>query len=183
MSKKEKRIANPAPLGLLGFGATTVLLNLTNAGLTELSAIVLVMGVFYGGIAQILAGIFEFRAEKGFGGTAFISYGLFWFTLVGLIVLPKVGFMPAPSIQSMAAYFIIWAIITFGFMIIAKDNKITFAVFITLFILFVLLTVTELTNNNVLKIITGYEGILCGAIAIFDALYQMIKTHLTEKKA
>src|SRR6202142_2866568 len=87
--------ANPAPLGLFGFGMTTVLLNLHNAGIYEMNAMILAMGLFYGGIAQLIAGIMESRKNNTFGMTAFISYGSFWLTLVALIVLPKLGWIPA----------------------------------------------------------------------------------------
>ncbi|HQH12989.1 MAG TPA: acetate uptake transporter, partial [Candidatus Sumerlaeota bacterium] len=80
--------ANPAPLGLLGFGMTTVLLNIHNAGFFELSPMILAMGIFYGGCAQIIAGVMEWKKNNTFGTTAFTSYGLFWLTLVGLIVMP-----------------------------------------------------------------------------------------------
>ncbi len=78
--------ANPAPLGLLAFGLTTVLLNLHNAGIFEMNSMILAMGIFYGGLAQIIAGIMESKKNNTFGMTAFISYGFFWLTLVGLIV-------------------------------------------------------------------------------------------------
>ena len=79
--------ANPAPLGLLGFGMTTVLLNLHNAGYFDLNTMILAMGIFYGGLAQIIAGIMEWKKNNTFGTTAFTSYGLFWLSLVGLLVL------------------------------------------------------------------------------------------------
>src|SRR5512136_1045775 len=84
--------ANPAPLGLLGFGMTTVLLNLHNAGFYGLGSMILAMGIFYGGIAQIIAGIMEWKKNNTFGATAFTSYGLFWLTLVFINWLPKYGF-------------------------------------------------------------------------------------------
>src|SRR5207249_7636307 len=96
--------ANPAPLGLLGFGMTTVLLNLHNAGLYELNSMILAMGIFYGGLAQIIAGIMEWKKGNTFATTAFISYGLFWLSLVGLIVLPKIGWASAADSTAMAAY-------------------------------------------------------------------------------
>ena len=68
---------NPAPIGLMGFGMTTVLLNLHNAGFFPLSSMILSMGIFYGGLAQIIAGIMEYRNGNMFGMTAFTSYGLF----------------------------------------------------------------------------------------------------------
>ncbi len=75
----------------MGFGMTTVLLNIHNAGFFPVSAMVLAMGIFYGGIAQIIAGIMEFKKGNTFGTTAFISYGLFWLTLVALWVIPGTG--------------------------------------------------------------------------------------------
>src|ERR1019366_1380391 len=81
--------ANPAPLGLLAFGMTTVLLNLHNAGFFELGSMILGMGIFYGGAAQVIAGITEWKKNNTFGTTAFLSYGMFWLTLVALVALPK----------------------------------------------------------------------------------------------
>src|ERR1041384_27852 len=82
---------NPAPLGLLGFGMTTVLLNLHNAGFYDLNSMILAMGICYGGAAQIVAGIMEWRKGNTFATTAFLSYGLFWLSLVTLIILPETG--------------------------------------------------------------------------------------------
>ena len=83
--------ANPAPLGLMGFGMTTVLLNIHNAGFYPMNAMILSMGFFYGGIAQVIAGIMEWKKGNTFGTTAFTSYGLFWLSLVGIVLLPKSG--------------------------------------------------------------------------------------------
>src|SRR5512142_1118077 len=104
--------ANPAPLGLLAFGMTTVLLNLHNAGFYELGSTVLAMGIFYGGVAQVIAGAMEWKKANTFGTTAFLSYGLFWLTLVGVIVLPKLGWGAAPSGAAMPAYLAIWGVFT-----------------------------------------------------------------------
>ena len=85
------KTANPAPLGLMGFGMTTVLLNLHNAGYYALGGVILSMGIFYGGLAQVIAGIEEWKKGNTFGATAFTSYGLFWLTLVAIVLLPKLG--------------------------------------------------------------------------------------------
>src|SRR6195952_5723409 len=87
-------IANPAPLGLCAFGMTTVLLNLHNAGFFEINSMILSMGIFYGGLAQVIAGIIETKKNNTFGLTAFTSYGFFWLSLVGLIVIPSFGWVP-----------------------------------------------------------------------------------------
>src|ERR1700733_4692403 len=97
-------IANPAPLGLCAFGMTTVLLNLANAGFIEANSMILAMGIFYGGIAQVIAGVIESKKNNTFGLTAFTSYGFFWLSLVGLILIPSLGWVPKPSDCSMAAY-------------------------------------------------------------------------------
>src|SRR5919199_3486968 len=98
--------ANPAPLGLFGFGMTTILLNLHNAGFFEMNAMIYAMGIFYGGLAQIVAGIMEAKKNNTFGLTAFISYGFFWLTLVGLLVMPKLGWVAPASNAGMVAYLI-----------------------------------------------------------------------------
>ena len=161
-------IANPAPLGLCAFGATTVLLNLHNAGFFEMNSMILAMGIFYGGIAQVIAGIIEAKKNNTFGLTAFTSYGLFWLSLVALIVLPKMGWSTAPSEGAMVAYLITWGLFTlllfFGTL---KLNRALQFVFATLTILFVLLALGDYTGNTALKHFTGFEGIICGASAIY----------------
>ena len=104
--------ANPAPLGLLGFGMTTVLLNLHNAGFFELNSMILAMGICYGGLAQVIAGSMEWKKGNTFAATAFISYGLFWLSLVALIILPKAGLGAASDETAMAAYLAMWGIFT-----------------------------------------------------------------------
>ena len=105
--------ANPAPLGLCAFGMTTVLLNLHNAGFFELNSMILAMGLFYGGLAQVIAGIIEAKKNNTFGLTAFTSYGFFWLSLVGLILMGKWGWIDKPSDNGMVAYLAIWGLFTF----------------------------------------------------------------------
>lgn len=163
--------ANPAPLGLFAFGMTTILLNLHNAGFFEMNAMILSMGIFYGGIAQIIAGIMESKKNNTFGFTAFISYGFFWLTLVGLIVFPKSGWMAAPPADAMIAYLIVWGIFTallfIGTLRISKALQFVFA---SLTILFFLLAIGDATGNAAIKTFAGYEGIVCGASAVYAAI-------------
>ena len=141
--------ANPAPLGLLGFGMTTVLLNLHNAGFFGLGSMILAMGIFYGGLAQIIAGIQEWKKNNTFGATAFTSYGCFWLTLVGLIVLPKLGFAEATSKDAMAAYLFVWGLFTaVMFVGTLRANRALQVVFGTLTILFFLLAIGDITDNS-----------------------------------
>ncbi len=109
---KEETLANPGPLGLMGFGMTTVLLNIHNAGFFPISAMILAMGLFYGGMAQIIAGILEFKKGNTFGVTAFISYGHFWLTLVALMIMPKLGWVEATPASFMGWYLFLWGVFT-----------------------------------------------------------------------
>jgi succinate-acetate transporter protein len=163
--------ANPAPLGLLAFGLTTVLLNLHNAGIFEMNSMILAMGIFYGGIAQIIAGIMESKKNNTFGFVAFVSYGSFWLTLVALIVIPKFGWVPAASASAMIAYLIMWGIFT-GLLFIGtlRTTRALQFVFATLTILFFLLAYGESEAGASIKTFTGYEGIVCGASAIYTGV-------------
>lgn len=174
--KEEKGLANPAPLGLLGFGMTTVLLNLHNAGIIDASSLgmILAMGIFYGGLAQVIAGIMEFKKGNTFGATAFSSYGLFWWSLVGLILLPEMGYVDPVGKGGMAAYFFMWGLFTF-FMYIStlKKNRALQTVFFTLFVLFFMLVISELSGSEGFLKLTGFEGILCGFSAIYLAIAEV----------
>jgi len=169
--------ANPAPLGLLGFGMTTVLLNLHNAGFYELNSMILAMGLCYGGTAQVIAGIMEWKKGNTFATTAFISYGFFWLSLVALIVLPRIipALTPANEI-SMAAYLAIWGLFTaVMFLGTFRLNRALQVVFGTLTILFFLLAIGDATAASAtFKHATGYEGLLCGFAAIYTGLAQVL---------
>ena len=167
---------NPAPLGLLGFGMTTVLLNLHNAGFYGLNSMILAMGICYGGAAQIVAGIMEWRKGNTFATTAFLSFGLFWFSLVTLIVMAKLGWATASNDTAMAAYLAMWGLFT-GVMFIAtlRLNRALQVVFATLTILFFLLAIGDYTNATAgFKHFTGYLGIFCGFSAIYAGLAQVL---------
>jgi succinate-acetate transporter protein len=167
--------ANPAPLGLLGFGMTTVLLNIHNAGFFPLSAMILAMGIFYGGLAQVIAGIMEWKKNNTFGTTAFTSYGLFWLSLVGLLVMPTFGWATAADPKAMAAYLFMWGLFTFIMYIgTLRITKALQFVFLSLAILFFLLAAGDFTGNAIITKIAGYEGIICGFSAIYTALAQVL---------
>jgi succinate-acetate transporter protein len=167
---------NPAPLGLLGFGMTTVLLNLHNAGFYELNSMVLAMGICYGGAAQIIAGIMEWRKSNTFAATAFISYGFFWLSLVTLIVLAKLGWGAPSDETAMAAYLAIWGVFTaVMFVGTLRLNLALQVVFGSLAILFFLLAVGDFTGASAgFKHATGYEGIFCGLSAMYAGLAQVL---------
>ncbi|MCK9581289.1 MAG: acetate uptake transporter [Methanoregula sp.] len=167
--------ANPAPLGLLGFGMTTVLLNLHNAGFFALGSMILAMGIFYGGIAQVIAGIEEWKKNNTFGATAFTSYGLFWLSLVALLVLPKMGLAEASDKTAMAAYLAMWGLFTaIMFIGTLKASRALQFIFGSLAILFFLLALGDITGNSTITMIAGYEGIICGFSAIYTGLAQIL---------
>jgi succinate-acetate transporter protein len=179
-----EKLANPAPLGLLGFGMTTVLLNLHNAGFFPLDTMILAMGLAYGGLAQVIVGIMEYKKGNTFGTVAFTSYGLFWWSLVLLLVLPKTSLftgLGAPTETAMAAYFFMWGLFTFAmFFGTLKTNRALQLVFMSLTILFFMLTIRDLTANPTLfgtftwNNLTGIEGVICGLSAVYLAIAEVL---------
>jgi succinate-acetate transporter protein len=168
--------ANPAPLGLLGFGMTTILLNLHNAGFYELNSMVLAMGICYGGAAQIVAGFMEWKKGNTFAATAFLSYGFFWLSLVTLVILPKLGLSSASNPTAMGAYLAIWgfftAVMFVGTLRLHRAGQIVFG---SLAILFFLLAIGEFAGASTgFKHATGYEGIFCGLSAMYAGLAQVL---------
>ena len=168
-------LANPAPLGLLGFGMTTVLLNLHNAGLFGLDSMILGMGLFYGGLAQIIAGVMEWKKNNTFGLTAFTSYGLFWWSLVGLLVMPQMGIAQPTAPQALAFYLFGWGIFTLVMFVgTLKLSRALQVVFALLTLLFFLLAWGNYVENRTIITIAGIEGIICGHAAIYAGLAQVL---------
>jgi len=181
IEKNENGIANPSPLGLLGFGMTTLLLNLHNASIIPLSAVILAMGLCLGGAAQIIAGIMEFKKNNTFGATAFTAYGFFWLSLVAIWVNPFPGISKADE-KSMGFYLLIWAVFTaFMFIGTLKHNRATQVVFLTLTLLFLLLSIADFSGSAVVKIAAGWVGILCGVSAMYNSMAQIVNNEFDKK--
>jgi hypothetical protein len=176
----ESKLSNPAPLGLLGFGMTTILLNIHNAGFFPLNVAILAMGIFYGGLAQVIAGILEYRKGNTFGMTAFISYGMFWLTLIFILIAPQMGLpevWAAPP-AFLGWYLFLWGLFTF-FMVFPtlKKNRVMAFVFISLTVLFSLLAIGHWVPGDAGKIfirIGGWEGIVCGLSAVYLAAAEIL---------
>lgn len=171
--------ANPAPLGLIAFGLTTVLLNFHNAGFYPMNSMILAMGLAYGGTAQIIASAMEYKNGNTFATVAFGSYGLFWYSFAILLLLPKMGLAEAPDAASMTAYLFMWGVFTavmfVGTLKISRGLQVIFA---TLAILFFLLALADITGNEMIGLIAGYEGILTGLSATYVGLAEVInETH------
>src|SRR6266567_2210005 len=134
------------------------------------------MGICYGGLAQIIAGIMEWKKSNTFAATAFISYGLFWLSLVTLVVLAKAGLGAPSDEKAMAAYLAMWGLFTaVMFLGTLRLNRALQVVFGSLTILFFLLAIGDFTGANTgFKHATGYEGIFCGFSAIYAGLAQVL---------
>jgi succinate-acetate transporter protein len=161
--------ANPAPLGLFGFGMTTILLNIHNAGFYEVNSMIMGMGIFFGGIQQVIAGVMEWKKGNGFGMAAFTSYGFFWLSLVAIWTLPLTG-VTKPDGASMGCYLGLWGLFTLAFFVgTLNGNTIGKLIFGSLVVLFALLSAASFTGNESIHTIAGYEGILCGFFAFYEA--------------
>lgn len=165
------KIANPGPLGLFAFGMTTVLLALHNLGFFAIDSVILSMGLFYGGIAQIAAGLVEYRRGHVFTATAFTSYGSFWLTFV----LIKNGAKGVADPAAMGSYFIIWGVFTLIFFIgtLRKGRAVRF-VFLTLMLLFFVVGANAFMVNAWMGYIAGVIGIVCGAAAVYTAAGELL---------
>jgi len=173
----ENKLANPAPLGLGGFALSTFILNLVNAGLVSAETLGLVMPVamFYGGVAQLLAGMWDIRRGDTFGGTCFSSYGAFWIGLASYFFLRWAGIAPEAPAAGVAVVLFAWGIFT-AYATIASlklPRAITW-IFITLTILFFLLGIGEFVP--VVRTIAGYEGLVCALIAWYSSAAILINT-------
>ncbi|MCL2654754.1 MAG: acetate uptake transporter [Coriobacteriia bacterium] len=170
----ENKLANPAPLGLLGFGMTTILLNLANAGIMPVTMVILAMGLALGGLAQVIAGVLEFKNGNTFGGTAFTAYGLFWWSLVLILTSPA---KYAADSKGLGFYLLLWCVFTL-FMAIGtlKHNHASQMVFWSLTLLFLLLSIHAFTGIDAVGTIAGIEGIICGLSAVYNAMGQVVNS-------
>ena len=168
------KIANPAPLGLMAFGMTTVLLNLSNAGLFTMNAMILAMGVFYGGAAQVIVAVQEYKKNNVFGATAFASYGLFWLSFVAIFAFPKWMGVDAATTTALGWYVLAWGVFT-GLMFVAtlRINVSLQVVFGSLTILYVLLALHFWTGSAALGKVAGWEGIFVGLSAMYGSIAQV----------
>lgn len=173
------KIANPGPLGLCGFALTTFVLSFANAGLfpgSRDALVVVGLALFYGGIAQLLAGMWEFRAGNTFGATAFSSLGAFWLSFAAILLLGLGGKALTLSGTATGIYLLGWAIFT-GIMMVAslRTNGATAAVFVLLFVTFVLLGIGSLGKNMTgVTHAGGYTGILTAIAAWYAAAAGML---------
>lgn len=172
-------IANPGPLGLSSFALTTFVLSLHNAGAgvpaDGPSNVVVGLGIFYGGLVQLLAGMWEFRTGNTFGATAFSSYGGFWLSFAALFI-PGFNILEsytdtAVLEKSLGIYLLAWAIFT-GIMLIASHRSSVglVSMFFCLFITFVLLAAAKFNDSLTTQVAGGAFGVVTALIAWYNAL-------------
>ena len=171
------RIANPGPLGLFGFGLTTCLLSSINAGLIPAASIAAVvpLAFAYGGLAQFVAGIMEFRLGNTFGGVAFTSYSMFWWWFSLLLWTVGAGWLKAPAPQGMATALLLWGVFTFLLWIVTfRLNKILWSVFLLLTITFFLLAARDFGFGDIYGKLGGYVGVATGVDAVLLAFFELL---------
>jgi uncharacterized protein len=166
------KTANPTPLGFTGLGLSAVLLSLSYIGLFPVDSMIVAMAIFLGGFAQVFAGLMAWKKGSVFGGTAFCAFGLFWFSLAGLLLMPSLGWIEAPTPISLASYLFLWGVYTFVMLIatLKLGSKAIMFIFVTLFLLFILLAIVNATGNTGLLVIAGYVGLIMGLAALYTAL-------------
>lgn len=170
-------LANPAPLGLMAFGLTTVLLSLVNAHILPPGGegVVIPMAIAYGGLIQLIAGIMEFKTGNTFGMVAFLSYGAFWLWFSLLLLLSGNGLIDIKSAgPTIGVALILWGVFTlFMWISTFRLNKALWWVFLTLSITFFLLGIGSAIALPVIATLGGWFGILCGGLAMYTSFAEV----------
>jgi len=174
------KLANPGPLGLAGFGLTTVVLSLVNAGILphESVAAIVPLAFAYGGVAQLIAGVLEFKAGNTFGMVAFTSYGLFWWWFALLQWTIGAGWLKAPPPVAGGAILLMWGIFTFLLWIVTfRLSKAVWSIFLLLWITFFLLAANDF-GHSIGPVpcgkIGGYFGLATGIDALLVAFIETL---------
>ena len=174
------KIANPGPLGLFGFGLTTVVLSCVNAGILphEAAPVVVPLAFAYGGVAQLIAGVLEFRVGNTFGMVAFTSYGLFWWWYAFLNWTVGAGWLKAPAAVGIACVLLMWGVFTFLMWIVTfRSNKAVWSIFLLLWITFLLLAAGDAGWNTAsinFSQIGGYFGLVTGIDAMMVGFIEVL---------
>ena len=167
--------ANPAPLGLCAFGMTTILLSVHNAGVTALSSPILAMAIFYGGIAQVIVGIMEWKKNNSFGMLTFGSFGFFWISFAAILMLPVLGLAKGPQPVELAVFLAVWGIFALGlFICTLKMHRLLQVTLAAVVLLVVLLVAAQLTGSSLVLNAGGVVGIIAGALALYMGMGQVI---------
>jgi uncharacterized protein len=159
-------VADPAPLGLAAFALTTFLLSAKNAGWTDGTDAWLGYALAYGGLVQLLAGMWEFRNRNVFGSTAFSTYGGFWIGLGLYVLLVAPDAKEAQVTNDLGWILLAFAIFnTYMLMWSTQVNMAVFAVFLTLEATEVILFIGNFANSTSIIKFGGYVGVLTALAA------------------
>jgi len=175
------RIANPSSLGLFSFASTTLILSLYNLGARGITHpnIVVGMAVFCGGLAQLIAGMWEFPSGNVFGATAFTSYGAFWMSYA-TILIPGSGILsaftdPTEIASAIGIYLMTWFTVTALLFIVALRKSMAMSVlFAFLAITFLLLGIANFSGNAIFVKSGGGLGVLTALVAYYIGLSDML---------
>jgi uncharacterized protein len=166
-------VANPAALGLVAFGLTTVLLSLINAGVLPAGgeAVVIPLAFAFGGLMQIFAGAFEFKLGNTFGMTAFMSYGAFWWWFAFLLLFAHNHLLDLTGAgATVGVALLLWGVLTLYLWIATfRLSKIVFLIFLTLWVTFLLLGLGAIRTDAGLTHAGGWLGVICGALAMYGS--------------
>ncbi len=167
--------ANPAPLGLCAFGMTTILLSLHNAGFTGLSSPIVAMALLYGGVAQAIVGIMEWKKKNSFGMLTFGSFGFFWITFAAILMLPALGLAKAPTPAELAAFLAVWGIFALGlFICTLRMHRLLQVTLAFVVLLVALLVAAQLTGSTLILTLGGITGLIAGGLALYMGMGQVI---------
>jgi succinate-acetate transporter protein len=167
--------ANPAPLGLCAFGMTTILLSLHNAGVTNLTSPIIAMAIFYGGLAQLIVGVMEWKKNNTFGMLTFGSFGLFWISFATLLILPAVGLAKGPQPIDLAAFLSVWGLLIVGLFVCSlKMHRLLQVTLAFVVLLVIFLVAAQLTGNSLILNIGGITGLIAGGLALYMGVGQVI---------
>ena len=182
--KETPSIADPAPLGLAAFALTTFLLSAFNAGWTKGTVAFLGFALAYGGVAQLLAGMGEFRNRNVFGATAFSTYGAFWMGVAVYFLLVVPQFKPtaiqlnndlgwiAVAFVIFNTYMLLWSLFV---------NRAVFLVFLTLEVTFILLAIGNFSNHTDIVKAGGIAGVVTAAVAWYASAAGVINGMASRK--
>lgn len=173
-----EKYANTTPLGLIAFGLTTVLLSFSNVNAYKMNSMIIGMGIFYGGMAQFVAGTFEIREGHTFGGVAFCSYGAFWLSFCTIVCGNSFLGVEVSNYKSTGTFLLFWCVFTiFMFIALLKNGAMSERlIFGTLAITFLLLSIGEYAESKGTTKAGGAFGLLCGAIAIYTGCATVINS-------
>ena len=167
--------ANPAPLGFIAVGLTIVFYSLYVAGFYGLNSMIFTLGIVYGGITLLIVSAMEFKNGNTFGTVAFGLYGIYWISDILILIFAKLGWGIAPDATSIATFYFIWGLFTVGIFIgTLKLSRIVQFFFLTLALLFFLLTAWVLTLNPTIALIAGIVGVICGASGVYIGLAEIL---------